>query len=43
MLRVLRLLPVLLPLVSAALRNPTVRRLLHLKPQPGKGKPAGRR
>jgi hypothetical protein len=43
MLRVLRLLPVILPLVSVALRNPKVRELLHLKPRSGRGGPTGRR
>jgi hypothetical protein len=32
MLRLLRYLPVIVPVVTGALRNPTVRSVLHLKP-----------
>lgn len=37
MARLIRLLPVLIPLVRTALRNPKVRELLHLKPLPPQG------
>jgi hypothetical protein len=37
-LRLLRLLPVLIPIVTAASRNPKVRELLHLKPRPEQGR-----
>lgn len=43
MARLIRLLPVLVPLVSAALRNPKVRELLHLKPRPEQGGSTKRR
>ncbi len=42
-LRLVRLLPVLIPLVTSASRNPKVRELLHLKPQPGQGRAGKRR
>jgi hypothetical protein len=41
--RLIRLLPVLIPLAAAALRNPKVRELLHLKPRPEQGGATKRR
>jgi hypothetical protein len=38
MVRLLRLLPVLIPIARTLLRNPKVRSLLHLKPIPQSGR-----
>lgn len=43
MARLIRLLPILIPVVTAALRNPKVRELLHLKARPEQGGPTKRR
>ena len=40
-LRLIRLLPIILPLLTAASRNPNVRQLLHLKPQTARGSGTG--